>query len=247
MATYHDNHTIYAYTHDITKEQLHDIVQETINNIQKNHGICTKFRVNVVTNYENKTLGFSFIFLSNKEVYNILLGKNVDGTPRFKEKDIKIIDTSIKRSWADDLDDDNNPVLDDPLEKFNFSKYGKEPDVEYRIIPAFVGNVDDGYCPNVLRTPKIPEWVDENDLREHFEIYTSNPYTKYRVNIRGRQQMIQYPHVVITKGRSAFITFDINTKDAQFALHMNKKTELTKTINGKKHSVILSFTLSKMT
>lgn len=92
--------------------------------------------------------------------------------------------------------------------------------------PAFVTDVEDNQCHNVLCTRKVPAWVTEKKLKTIFANYTTDTVTKQKRRVGGQVIVDTYPFVTINAERNAFITFDPKTRDAQFALLMTKKLDL---------------------
>lgn len=92
--------------------------------------------------------------------------------------------------------------------------------------PAFVTDIDDNLCANVLCTRKVPAWVTEEKLKSTFMKYASDATTKQKRRVGGQTITDTYPFVSINQDRNAFITFDPKTHDAQFALLMTKKLDL---------------------
>lgn len=92
--------------------------------------------------------------------------------------------------------------------------------------PAFVTDLEDNLCANVLCTRKVPAWVTEKKLKAIFTNYTTDATTKQKRRVGGQTITDTYPFVTINADRNAFITFDPVTHDAQFALLMTKKLDL---------------------
>lgn len=107
---------------------------------------------------------------------------------------------------------------------------------------AMASPVDSKYMPYILKTQNVPEWVTKEDLKAQFAPYATDSHTLQERTVKGLRVEETYPFVSINDGRVAFIIFDPSTHDAQFALHMMKKTVISKKLrDGKVASVTLIF------
>ncbi len=106
------------------------------------------------------------------------------------------------------------------------------------VSPAYVGELDSKYCPNILCGRNIPSWVSEIDLKDIFRPYASNPTSQVRRKVNGVNILDTYPFVMINDKRVAFITFDPKTHDAEFALLMCRKVDFEK--NDEKYIVVFN-------
>jgi len=93
---------------------------------------------------------------------------------------------------------------------------------------AHVSPVEDKFMPNILKCTKIPQWVSKETLKVHFTPYASDSVTTHERFVKGSKIEEAYPWVNINSDRVAFIIFQPNTYDAQFALHMMKKTVINR-------------------
>ncbi|CAH6418136.1 Hypothetical protein HVR_LOCUS8 [uncultured virus] len=94
---------------------------------------------------------------------------------------------------------------------------------------AMVTPVDHKFMHNILKCTGVPDCVTASDLKALFTPYASDSRTKQERFIKGRRVEETYPFVNINEDRVAFIIYDAQTTDAQFALHMMKKT-IVKTV-----------------
>ena len=100
--------------------------------------------------------------------------------------------------------------------------------------PAVVSSVESKYCHNVLCCLDIPTWITEKDLKNIFVPYVSTGSKKEHRELRvrkvnGETREEEYPWITLNKARHmAFVTFDPLTHDAQFALLMNRKVDVTR-------------------
>lgn len=105
--------------------------------------------------------------------------------------------------------------------------------------------VEPKYMPNILRCTNVPFWVTPADLKMQFKPYATDSETIHDRCIKGRRMQEAYPFININAENIAFIIFDPSTYDAYFALHMMKKTIITKLNNqGSHNTVTLIFTHS---
>lgn len=117
------------------------------------------------------------------------------------------------------------------------------PELAYFSVSAAIAKpVEHKYMPNILKCKNVPDWVTKDDLKVQFAPYVSDAETPQERSIKGRRIEETYPFVNINDDRVAFIIFDPSTNDAYFALHMMKKTIITKTMgDGSRNSVTLIF------
>lgn len=118
---------------------------------------------------------------------------------------------------------------------FNPDLVKVEPEAFFCVDRAMVVPVDPKYMPNILKSKDIPLWVTKEDLKAQFVPYASDSKTLQERYIKGRKIEESYPFVNINNDRVGFVIFDPSTHDAQFALHMMKKTFIRKKVkeNGK--------------
>ena len=93
---------------------------------------------------------------------------------------------------------------------------------------AMVVPVDEKFMPNILKCKNVPEWITQADLKAQFSPYADDSQTIQERFVKGRRLEETYPFVNINNDRVAFIIFDNKTTNAQFALHMMKKTVISK-------------------
>lgn len=82
----YDTHTIYAKTGVATEAQIRAVVEEMHRRLEQVVGrrLPTTFNINVVTGKGGILIGFTYIWVSNSEVYYAFVGKNLDGSERIK-------------------------------------------------------------------------------------------------------------------------------------------------------------------
>lgn len=94
----------------------------------------------------------------------------------------------------------------------------------FKVYPAAVKHVEYKYMSNVLKADKVPSFVTPEILKSQFTPFASDHRTKYERSVKGQIIQEAYPFVSIDNNRTAFVVFDPKTTDAQFALHMMKRT-----------------------
>lgn len=126
----------------------------------------------------------------------------------------------------DQIKSKKSKIISDNEGKVNFDVSLVEiPTAAYFSVDrAMVTSVDNKYMPNILKCKDIPDWITKEDLKVQFAPYASDSKTLQERYIKGRRVEETYPFVNINDDRVAFIIFDPSTRDAQFALHMMKKT-----------------------
>jgi hypothetical protein len=280
MATtkFYDANTLYiksgvAYPHQVA-QSLRNAVAEASKILGE--PLETKFKINLIVLRDNRPVGYGYIRLTNSKVYNILCGKNTDGSERYEEyedPDWVAPEESESTDWADMMDDECPTIKKylEPIVKLQGYKLDdkqktmlKDQMIEtakhdgtyregmtfeindfenFEVSSAFVYQVEDNLCDNILCARKIPTTINETMLKNFFTPYVSDSKTKVKRRQRGQMVQDTYPFVTINNERIAFVTFDPKTNDAQFALLMTKKVEM----NDAGKPVTLIFTHSYKT
>jgi hypothetical protein len=306
MGKYYDTHTLYIKCDCASADQIRGSFLEALSNYYKETGIKLSclIQVNVLADREGNSFGTAFVYLTNSEVYHMLLGKNKDGSDRIEYKPdpnwrppspgslvneagwCSVTETDYSNmSWADICDEEDEierqreeeenrhicpqitielePLMILPPYKLtpeqrenkrikiiqeNEGKINFNPDLVsvpefayFGVDRAMVQSVDPKFMPNILKVQNVPEWITKEDLKEQFTPYATDNTTLQERTIKGRRVEETYPFVNINDGRVAFIIFDPSTHDAQFALHMKKKTTITKKTAAGVMSVVLIF------
>jgi len=256
----YDNHTLNVKCCNSTLDQIKNVFNNAFEKYKLNHNndIECSFYYNLILNKQGDSYGIAFVYVSNEEVYNMILGKNPDGTKRIKyTKKLKEKPTTRSSNWGDSSDDEeiiDTIVLEplivlEPIKLNNMQKqYYLEP-IDLVINRALIYNLEDKYIHNILKTKKIPHWITNLMIKNLFSPFASDNTTKYSRIIKGKKIMETYPFVNINKDGICFIIYDSKTNDAQFALHMMKKTTITQDNKSItlvfNHSYNLDYTFTK--
>lgn len=92
---YHHNHFLYVETGIATNDQLiNSLTSSFASNKSLLKNISLKFQTNIVTKNDGTTFGYGYLWVEDIKLYNILIGKNEDGSER-----VSIVDDS---SWKPD-------------------------------------------------------------------------------------------------------------------------------------------------
>lgn len=121
-----------------------------------------------------------------------------------------------------------------------------------QIYPARVAELEPRLSHNILKCKSSPAWVTKSDVVKEFMFCKGmNPSRDGFIPVSVRRQKkgsstISYPIIdIVNKDEHQnviLVTFNPNTHDAQFALLMNRKVIINKTIDGKRLSQTLLFT-----
>lgn len=112
---YYDHHTLYVETGVAHRHQVVEVFAEAIKRLD----IPCKFKVNLV---ETKSgyCGYAYVWISSPQVYNALLGRNLDGSERVEWYDdpnwkspTKPLEDALDEletsdSWVDMIEDEDN-------------------------------------------------------------------------------------------------------------------------------------------
>jgi len=227
----YDNHTLYVKYYSATLDQIKTIFNNALKNYNThyNKNIACEFYYNLIIDKNGQSYGIVFIYVSNSEVYNMILGKNPNGTDRIKflrEKKTKIIDEPI--NWGDSDDEIIGEVTLEPLMSLESVVNEKGDLFNIHVSRAMINKLEDKYVNNILKTKKIPNWVDVFMIKNLFSPYASDNETRHSRIIKGKKLFDTYPFININKEGICFVIYDSKTNDAQFALHMMKKVVITK-------------------
>lgn len=109
----HDEHTLYLFCSDYTEEQISSVIREAINKylatLPTGHDINSQFKINIVTKHTGERLGHAYLFIRDKRLYWVLLGRNPDGSERVEYVD--------DQNWQPTESDDQSAVPIDPMEQ----------------------------------------------------------------------------------------------------------------------------------
>lgn len=294
-----DNHTLYIKCDSATTEQITKALHQAVGKYCENYGvkISCSFKVSRIETRNGEPHGVAFVYVTNPEVYYMLLGKNPDGTDRVEYRDDptwappsedeltndsgwSMISPPLNGgNWCDMVEEDEEfcmpmvcpkiavqlpPLMalppyeltDQQLEAkrqqiidTNAGKDGFNPDLVilpreayFNVDAAICKPVEAKYMPNILKAVGVDEWVTKDDLKVLFAPFAHDHTTMHERVVKGHRSNEAYPFVNINEDRVAFIIFDPSTHDAQFALHMMKKTTVRKTqADGTQSVCVLMF------
>lgn len=319
--SFHDNHTLLVKFECATSQQILQSFITAFKTYQNDNNttLKCKFKVNYVEDRDGKSFGFAFVFVTNSSVYNMILGKNPDGSDRVEYKEdltweppiensyvnksgLSVVDKPEKKpdhsdiSWADMLEADDEyeaqileqqilqekerqkkirpkiaftleslmkipPVVLtlDQIEKkrekiINDNKQDFDIDSIYiqeteylNVERALVFQINQKFISNILKCKNVHPSITKHDIKTQFLQYASDSTTLHERIVKGKRVKESYPFVNINDDRVAFVIFDQSTRDAQFALHMMKKTIIKKKIDNIDHNMMLFFSHSYRT
>ncbi len=257
---YTNEHTFYVINKTAPSDKLSKWIRNRIVKISRKIqlDIDPELYFNQVTNKENASLGFGYLWVVDPRAYNIINGRNPDGSERvefetignleeleaMQYEELDKLNLEPGMSWADfeeivdEIKNKYRPELKKvvlpPLMEFD---HMKEIDDTFLIKPAEVKKLSAEYCENVICSSSVPDWLTDVQIKKSFEKYTSDPeasYTKTIRSSRGDMRVTEtYPGVSISNAKMVFITFNPLSKDAQFALTMNTKVTFVNPRNPK--------------
>jgi uncharacterized membrane protein YgcG len=128
------------------------------------------------------------------------------------------------------VDEKREKIIDENEGKPDFNPELVEipPTAYFTVEPALAKPVEPKFMANILKCKGVPPWITKEDLKVQFSPYVSDGETPQERYIKGRRVEETYPFVNINDDRVAFVIFDPSTPDALFALHMMKKTIISK-------------------
>lgn len=80
----YDTHTIFIKCGAASPQQIIQVFSDSLDqyNMDANSQLDSRFYVNLIENADNISFGKGYVYVSNSQVYHMLLGKNPDGTER---------------------------------------------------------------------------------------------------------------------------------------------------------------------
>lgn len=254
----YDCHTLYVLTGVAYEHQLEKSLLTAIQNAKEllKRDVTTEYEINIVTNKFGNLVGYAYIWLSNPEIYYLLVGKNVDGTDReewIDDPDWLPSPTSGTSCWAD-IEDERCPKVRrflPPLLKLPNFKYDEIQqlrikqiieennfvdesltDGSFKTLAAFVSEPEDeNIILNVLRGNAIHDG-DTQGIPEWVTLADLRKIFGRFSSVKPTRNKI-YPQINFNRNRSCFITYSPETPDAQFALCMKMKTKIRKMVDDK--------------
>ncbi len=119
---YTNSHLLHVITKTATEDQLKTSVKKAIIDavsITKTQSLNLdqRFKVNIVANREEKSFGYAYVWLVSPEIFNMLIGKNPDGSDRYQLVDDPSWNppNSESGNWADITDLEDPPKIRKPL------------------------------------------------------------------------------------------------------------------------------------
>lgn len=201
-----DNHTLYLHTGGATQGQVEDIFR----NIMEDLGIKSDFRLNVVVNREGKLGGWGYAFVRDTKLYNLMIGKNEDGTDRVK--------ITYDRSWTPPSES-----MEDRIEQLNIT-YDEQMDA----LDVDEELSDDEYDRQAIRLKYYLDYDTEVLIKEY-----TRPHTTEELEPLIDRELLKYDSSEHDEG---FDYIDIKP----FIIYDNEEDEENNDKPSVIHNVLLS-------
>ena len=263
---------LFIHSGPLEEEQVETSIRGAIAYLSENHDpsfVNTQVVVNVVKNKEGKKFGHTYAWIDCLPVFYALVGKNFDGSMRYKEvpdedweEPEEDYDEAIEEAggdWADEAEIDEKytrpmkridlePIVTLPGIKFT-EEQEKEVNSESKIgfLEIFETKISEKFGKlNTIYSGDIPKWVTVDILLGHFKKFERDKTVYMEKKSRKK---FTYPIVKIKSKRdmgrdrySCTITFSNMYKNtASFLLNLVKRVDVAK--DDKK--VLLFFSQSK--
>lgn len=213
-----------------TRKQLSNFLVDYLENYSKivNIYIPGEWRINLITNRTDESLGIAYVYFSNKEMYHIFLGNNPNGTrnlaqipnPLYKNNMVK------QENIIKDIDLVTPPYIQVPYEKVVNNLYitikdykmGKNKYILPKIDPCILRKKKDVDY-NKLVCNRAPLNITKNDIKKIFSFYVKDPndidagYPLIKIESKGNYSTVE-------------VSYNHNTNDGMFALIMSKKIKI---------------------
>lgn len=230
---YSNPHFVHVNTGVATEEQFNRSIRETIE-FAKHHGLPhnTKYKLSMIS---GKKFGYGYIWFTNVQFANMLLGKNPDGSSRYEIIPWK--PNPHSRLWSDIADIADPPIYRrhaDPIlglmpyimtEEQKVLAEANDIDVftsekgelygTYRCVEGFTSDPTDEFHKNILFATNIPANIRDVDLKALFLPFVSSSNKEY--------PKVQFINSWNGNSRNVTVTFDPKTTDALFAGKMARK------------------------
>lgn len=192
---YTNLHLLYIQTGYTNHEQIKSALQQTLHKVQKElkYKIHTRFRINVVTKDNSKTMGYAYLWVTNPEFYHILLGNNPDGSSRIKiindpdwqegsQSDIDRIKETMQTTtnWADidDLSQQLDSLTNRPTIEIKLPPIVVLPRIFYTD-EQYQNILQDNYLNIYLNNDSIPPKFIDITIEQGYINNVRNGYTPY--------------------------------------------------------------------
>lgn len=208
----YDSHTLFVLHNGHTEEQIKQHFQDLLNKFGLNlKNLHTKFIVQIVYDKNNKVIGHCFVYVTNPKAFEALIKLKEQALTPITISQATVIDTNKPKESSDCHHSWSELIKSEP----EYTVIEQVPNTIY-YDRAFISPIDQNiYNNNTLKSTNVPFWISESILRKVFSQFSNNP---------------NYPTVNIlnfVNGRMAFVSFDPESNDANFALHMTKKMNLS--------------------
>ena len=254
VSRYSDEHTLYIISGAARNEDLKAAVMRAIKFYEKKHGKKCPCEIitNLINDREGSPYGFGYLYLTNPQVYHMLLGKNPDGSERTEiiEKDLGYL------AWSEDMDFNDIPWFDwadaaeeieiislPPLMTLPSFKYRNEQKEQLKkLVEKLKASERKQLDPDQFDPVRCTITLDAGLVKPVDEKYSAHilcardvpewltekdVYHRFRTFVSRKKKNERgkiYPFVSINKkNRLIFVEFDATTRDAQFALLMTTK------------------------
>lgn len=257
----YDNHTLFVTNIGPAEGvQINDVLvaffserREKLNIKDPNY--FGSWKINVVKNKLDISIGLAYVFMIKEEAYNVAIGRNPDGTvrvkeipnPDYKEQDdifdmSSFMTFSTNMCWADMAETEVTKMLivrdDTPIVKFpdivltpeqsaGLSINSVTPNIRH----CAIADPEPIYDRYTLFASNIPSFVTPEYLRALFLPYVTNK----------RSVDAGFPQVTIIRNK-AYVKFQSYNNDSLFALVMLKKI-IFKDKNG--HPTVVFFSYAR--
>ena len=264
---------LFIHSGNLDHSQVENCLLHAIRECAKSYDLDIsnlKLIVNVVCNREGKKFGHTYAWLNHHEIFYALIGKNLDGTERFK-----MVEDPNWSPPSDDEDEALEAAGDDwgamadveeayecPQIKVKLEPLVTPPAVKYT--PAQIKEVGEesefGFIEifevqlskkpgklNTIFSNDIPDWITKEMLFEYFEKFERDK----SVHQTKKREKFHYPQIVVKKKKDlreerifCNITFSPMFREtATFLINIAKRVEFEK--DGKKALLFFSQSKSK--
>lgn len=260
----YDNHTLYIELGDASREQLEQVLIDAINKI----GIRCHYKINMI-NKKFKKMRMAYVRVSDYRVYNVLSGRNPDGTERVMFVDDETFEEpegdyhmeldkaleGVTDWWEINCieEDMENKYMKPQIKEYldpliNFLPYDEQGN-KFDIGRAYIYNMPEDVYSHIIKAWDVPKWLTEEIIRPYFASFVSDQY-RYKDPI---QKQTEFPIITLydtedqdgNEIKTLYIEFAKYSYDCDFAMLMSKILYIINPTNGQTSKLFFNYLKNK--
>lgn len=235
---YTEKNYLFSHTYNLECDDILKIIKELIDELiikekLKKEDYKYNLKINIVKNRNEKKLGYSYLWVDNLKIYNVLIGLNFDGSERIIKEEIENNkEENLTEIWGDMAKEEKFIIkILEPLIIFPQIIMSNEerilfnlPDVEFDFNISPASKFIESNMKNIIFSYGVPNWLTEEKIRKYFLIYEKDKQ-EHNKKINNKTIKFKYPLVKI-KNSTVYINFsNFYPQTASFVINMEKKVK----------------------